>query len=169
MRELNQAELETNAETMRHILTVRTLLTQCIGELVERGNAHDLSKLRDPELDLFVEYTPKLKEVVYGSEEYKGFLKALKPALDNHYANNSHHPEHYANGIDDMNLLDVLEMLIDWKASSLRGKGGSLAKSLEIQKERFQISDQLYKVLSNTVELINKFGDEANIKVSYPD
>src|SRR5574343_538727 len=165
---MNIEQLQTNAETMRHILTLRALLLQCIGELVARANSHDLSKLTDPEVDLFTVYTPKLKEVEYGSDQYKQFLRDLKPALDNHYANNSHHPEHYENGINDMNLFDVLEMMCDWKASGLRGKNGSLEKSLEIQKDRFKIDDQLFSIMKNTVSLINKMGDEANIAVSYP-
>ena len=60
----------------------------------------DNSKLESPEKELFDEYTPKLKDCTYGSDEYKEFLKGLKVALDHHYANNSHHPEHYENGVN---------------------------------------------------------------------
>jgi hypothetical protein len=165
---MNIEQLQTNAETMRHILTLRALLLQCIGEFVVRANTHDLSKLTDPEVDLFTVYTPKLKDVEYGSEQYKQFLQELKPALDNHYANNSHHPEYFENGINGMNLFDVLEMMCDWKASGLRGKNGSLEKSLEIQKDRFGIDDQLFNIMKNTVSVINKMGEESNIAVSYP-
>lgn len=165
---MNIEQLQTNAETMRHILTLRALLLQCIGEFVNRANAHDLSKLTDPEVDLFTIYTPKLKDVEYGSDQYKQFLQELKPALDNHYANNSHHPEYFENGINGMNLFDVLEMMCDWKASGLRGKNGSLEKSLEIQKDRFGIDDQLFNIMKNTVSVINKMGEESNIAVSYP-
>lgn len=168
MRELTKEEKLINAETFRHILTLRSLLSQCIGELVKRSNKHDISKLSDPELELFTEYTPKLKGVEYGSAEYKQFLVELKPALDNHYANNSHHPEYYSTGISGMNLFDVLEMMCDWKASSLRGKNGSLQKSVTLQKDRFGIEDQLFSIMSNTVEIIEKMSEEANISISYP-
>jgi len=44
----------------------------------------------------------------------------MKPALEHHYALYRHHPEHFQNGIDDMNLIDLVEMFADWKASSER-------------------------------------------------
>ncbi len=75
----------------------------------------------------------------------------MAPALENHYANNSHHPQHYTNGIDGMDLFDLLEMVLDWKASTLRSKDGDIFKSLDIQKERFNISNQLYNILNNTI------------------
>ncbi len=167
-RELTKEEQLTNAETMRHILTIRTLLIQCMDELIKRANHHDLSKLSDPEVTLFTEYTPKLKDVEYGSDEYKQFLVELKPALDNHYANNSHHPEFYSDGINGMNLFDLVEMMCDWKASGLRGKNGDLTKSLTLQKDRFNIEPQLFKIMENTIPLIERFAIDSNIKMSYP-
>lgn len=116
----------TNYDTLRHIERVRNLLNICVGDLLHRGETHDQSKMAPPELELFMEYTPKLKDVTYGSPEYQEFLKGLKPALDHHYANNSHHPEHYKNGLEDMNLLDLVEMMCDWKASSERHNDGNI-------------------------------------------
>jgi len=71
-------------------------------------------------------------------------------AVKHHQENNSHHPEAHEEGIDGMNLIDIVEMLCDWKAATLRTKNGDIQKSLEIQKERFGISDQLYNILKNT-------------------
>ena len=105
-----------------------------------------------PELDIFVEYTPKLANTTYGSDEYKEHLQGMRKGLKHHYKINSHHPEHYNNGINGMCLLDLIEMLSDWKAATERHADGDIIKSLEINKERFGISDQLYEVLLNTVE-----------------
>lgn len=58
-------------------------------------------------------------------------------------------------------------MLIDWKASSLRSKNGNLEKSLEIQKDRFGIDDQLYQIMKNTLPLIEQFTNESNVITSY--
>jgi hypothetical protein len=81
-----------------------------------------------------------------------GFLRDMKPALDHHYANNRHHPEHFGEeGIDGMNLFDVLEMFIDWTASTRRHADGDIAKSIEINKKRFGMSDQLAQIFRNTV------------------
>lgn len=86
---------DSTKDTQGHIDRVAELLNQAADELRRRGAVHDQSKLADPEKALFDEYTPKLKDCTYGSDEYKAFLAGLKPALDNHYAKNSHHPEHY--------------------------------------------------------------------------
>jgi hypothetical protein len=53
--------------------------------------------------------------------------------------------------INGMSLLDVLEMLADWKAAGMRHADGSIEQSLEINRERFEISDQLFEILKNTV------------------
>ena len=99
--ELTQAELATNAETWKHIDTVMRLLASAQIELMRRQFTHDRSKLVPPEVSTFVEFTPKLKGSTYGSEEYKGFLAAMKPALDWHYSHNRHHPEHYEKNSED--------------------------------------------------------------------
>jgi hypothetical protein len=75
----------------------------------------------------------------------------LKPALDHHYANNSHHPQFYKNGIDGMNLLDLVEMFFDWKAATERTKDGDIRKSIEINSTRFNISPQLVSIFVNTI------------------
>jgi hypothetical protein len=123
-----------------------------MGEINIRSSIHDLSKLHDPEKAIFDEMTPKLKGSTYGSEEYKGFLAQMKPALDHHYAKNPHHPEHYPNGIDGMSLLDLLEMLCDWKAAGERHADGSMERSLTVNRERFKIGPQLQAILRNTAQ-----------------
>lgn len=145
-------EEQTIKETKQHINNVKKFLIIFLNELTNRALIHDQSKLEDPELKTFVEYTPKLKSSTYGSEEYKNFLKEMKPALDHHYAHNSHHPEHYENGIDGMDLMDLVEMLADWKAASMRHDDGDINKSIEINSKRFNMSPQLVNIYKNTVE-----------------
>lgn len=103
---------------------------------------------------MFDEYSSNLKHCTYGSEEYKSFLDGLKPALNIHYANNRHHPEHFADGIRGMNLLDVLEMICDWKASSERHADGNIYRSIEINQSRFGYSDEVKDILKNTVDFL---------------
>lgn len=152
--ELTQEERATNDETWKHIHRVQELLSIVITDLLKRSNEHDQSKLVPPEVSIFTEYTSKLKTSTYGSDEYKEFLKQMKPALDHHYANNSHHPEHYENGIDGMSLLDLIEMICDWKAATERHNDGDIQKSIEINTERFNLSPQLVNILKNTAEQI---------------
>ena len=153
---LTEEQKATNYDTFKHIERVRNLLNKCVKDLIDRGEKHDQTKMVSPEVEFFTEYTHKLAECTYGSEEYKQCLKNIKPALDHHYANNSHHPEHYKNGINDMNLLDILEMLCDWKASSERHNDGNIRKSIELNAVRFNMSPQLTMILENTADILFK-------------
>lgn len=151
---LTETQKATNYDTFRHIERVRNLLNVCVLDLIRRGEFHDQTKLKTPEVELFTEYTSKLSTCTYGSEEYRDYLLKLKPALDHHYANNRHHPEHHKNGVNDMNLLDIIEMLCDWKAASERHNDGNIRKSIEINANRFGLSPQLTKILENTADLM---------------
>lgn len=153
---LTLEEKATNSDTLQHIARVRDLLDTCIKELLDRGRHHDQSKLRSPEVESFTEFTNKLAKSTYGSPEYDGFKAAMKPALDHHYANNRHHPEHFKNGIQDMNLIDLLEMLCDWKAASERHDNGNIRKSIEINAGRFNMSPQLTRIFENTADILFK-------------
>ncbi len=142
---------DSSLDTFNHIRDVQELLAHFAIELTVRGINHDDSKLHEPEKQLFDEYTPKLKNCTYGSDEYKQYLKEMQVALDHHYAENSHHPEHYENGINDMDLLDIVEMLCDWKAATKRHGDGDILRSIEINAGRFGIDSQLKQILLNTI------------------
>lgn len=143
---------ENTKNTKKHIERVKSLLSTICTKLRVRGDKHDNSKLKDPEISIFEEYTSKLKDTEYGSKEYKQYLEEMKPALDHHYKVNSHHPEHFTNGISGMSLLDLIEMLADWRAATERNKNGDIKKSIEINTDRFNIDKQLKQILLNTVK-----------------
>jgi len=145
------SKYDSTFDTSEHIQKVRDLLYQVMFALTGRAKFHDESKFKDPEKKIFDEFTPKLKKSTYGSGEYKQFLNDMGKALKHHYANNAHHPEHFSNGIDGMSLIDLIEMLADWKAATLRHENGDIKKSLLINKDRFGISDQLFNILENTI------------------
>lgn len=175
-----------------------------VTDLLRRSWEHDRSKLESPERETFDEFTPKLTATTYGSEEYRSFLAAMKPALDHHYAHNSHHPEHYRwhcgicggsfsdeqapayrwsesethrwcprccpaggsviweaelmdkpdRGIRGMSLFDLIEMLCDWKAATLRHNDGNIRRSIELNQKRFGYSDELKQILLNTLPVV---------------
>jgi hypothetical protein len=117
-----------------------------------RGLIHDQTKLESPEKEIFDEYTPKLKNTTYGSEEYSKYLKEMKIALDHHYKNNRHHPEHFNNGIRDMNLIDIIEMFCDWLSATERHDDGDIFKSIEYNQNRFGYSSDLKDIFDNTAK-----------------
>jgi hypothetical protein len=179
---------ETKDIIKKHIRRVQDYLAVFQRLLFVRGMEHDQSKL-DPatELSYFEEYAPKLKECVYGDDEYKMNLEKMKPALEHHYANNRHHPEHYSiyecagcfkrvhlseapdvccecgytlferlpGDLSQMNLVDLIEMLCDWKAAGEQHKdGGDIFRSIEINQERFGYSDEVKSILLNTAKIL---------------
>lgn len=151
---MSELELSKSREATReHIATVAGFLMHMASELLKRAQVHDASKLEPPEVETFAIYTAKLKGSTYGSDEYKQFLKEMKPALDHHYDHNSHHPEHYVNGVDGMDLIDLVEMFCDWKAAGMRHADGNLHTSIEKNTERFNLSPQLVSILKNSVDL----------------
>lgn len=150
-RKPSYEELETTAQTWEHIDQLRKVLRIMSVELLTRGETHDRSKFSRTEVDAFTEFTPKLRATTYGSDEYKSFLVAMKPALDHHYAHNRHHPEFFVRGIRGMNLVDLLEMFCDWWTSSRRHADGDVRRSIEINQKRFGMSDDLVDIFLNTV------------------
>lgn len=143
---------DSTQDTLSHIVSVGEKIDKFRYELAMRAIVHDRSKLASPEKELFDEMTPILKTITYGSDEYKASLAKLKPALDHHYANNSHHPEHYPDGVDNMSLFDLVEMFCDWMAATERTKDGDIRKSIQINANRFQISPQLAQIFYNTLK-----------------
>lgn len=84
---------DSTEDTCKHIERVQDLIDVIVINLFHRSNKHDRSKLLPPEKPIFDEYTPKLKDSTYGSDEYKSYLANMQEALQHHYAHNSHHPE----------------------------------------------------------------------------
>ena len=88
--------MATNYETMKHIDRVGKLLNMFIVELLKRAEQHDQSKLTDPEVAAFTEYTASLASTTYGSKEYFDIKNGpLGQAIEHHYAHNRHHPEFF--------------------------------------------------------------------------
>lgn len=139
-------------ETKDHIGRVNHYLLKAAIELKNRGLVHDASKLVEPELSIFATYGPRLKNLTYGSEEYKKNLEEMNVALEHHYANNSHHPEHFVNGVEGMTLYDLIEMFCDWRAAVERHEDGDIMKSIEINEKRFNISPQISQIFKNTIK-----------------
>lgn len=145
-------DYDSTKDTLLHIKRVSELLSIAACELLERARKHDLSKLKSPEKELFDEFTPKLAKSEYASEGYFELLKQLKPALDHHYANNSHHPEYYENGMNDFDLFDLVEMFFDWKAASERHETGDIYKSIKSNRDRFGYNEMIENIFRNTAQ-----------------
>lgn len=120
-------------------------------ELFHRAIGHDRSKFSNEEYGPYEDAFPGLQKYAYGTDEFKAELKKIKPAIAHHYQFNDHHPEHFTNGINDMDLFQIYEMACDWLAASSRSQT-PIMDGLQINKERFGISDQLFNVIVKTMK-----------------
>lgn len=140
--------------TYAHRDDVRALMVAMGTELIRRGHEHDASKLRDPERGAFDEIEGRLAGTTYGSPEYRATLDEYGWAIRQHYAANDHHPEHFAEGVAGMHLVQFLEMVADWIAASRRHDDGDVGRSLSVNVERFGMAEPglLLRLMANTVE-----------------
>ena len=154
---MNDDTTKTIITVLRHITLVREALLSISQNLEKQMLRHDLSKFYEDEFFGFTQINRVAREHKYGSPEYQASLRAVEPnPIKLHYSRNSHHPEHYKNGIDDMSLIDIIEMVADWYAASLTYGQTSFEESLEISIKRFNLSpEQIYlvKLIANEIKL----------------
>jgi hypothetical protein len=150
---MNKKDLLTTSDshTLEHINEVRKNIWKLIRELDTRGQIHDASKFHSPEREIFAANFEKLAKTVYGSPEYQKLKEEVQVAIDHHYAGNRHHAEHWPNGMEDMDLLDVIEMLADWTAATKRNKNGNIHKSIDFNTPKYKIPPMLAMIMRNTV------------------
>lgn len=120
-----------------------------IGDVLDwRAEHHDESKLLPPEKEIFDEFTPKLRELEFGSDAYKSALEQMGEGLKHHYEKNPHHPEHFKNGVDGMSIWDLIEMIADWMgAASINKK----AIDMDYLQKRHNLSPQLRSIIESTL------------------
>lgn len=140
---------DCTVDVLEHKRKVTRYLIAFANALAQRATIHDDSKLLPPEKEGFDQWTPELKAQAFGTDFYKQALDAMGEFLQHHYTVNSHHPEHFENGVEGMNLLDVVEMVCDWQAAA-EAKGVDV--DLEHAAKRFNLSPQLVSIIKHSIE-----------------
>ena len=146
---------ESIIETMLHKMEMIRLGNKFIMNFMERMREHDDTKLSSPEVEGFDATAGTISDITYGSEEDTAAKDLLKVALTHHYARERHHPEHFDNGIVDMNLVDIIEHFLYCMAASLRHDDGNFRLSLKNNAERFHYPEELTKIFENTIDLFD--------------
>lgn len=146
------ADYDCTEDVQKHQAAVAIVLSQIQAAIEYRAETHDQSKLNDPiEKALFDKWTPELRRRTFGTDEYKQALDAMGEGVQRHYKANRHHPEHHEDGVNGMTLIDVIEMVADWKAAAARN---GRVVDLDHAKKRFGLSDQLAAIIENTLREI---------------
>jgi hypothetical protein len=110
---------------------------------------HDMSKFSKIETDSLCQHLEELINTQYGSKRYKEILEQEKDAIMHHYKHNIHHPEYHNNDYTKMSLYDIIEMYVDFKSSVKKNINGNIDKSFEINKIKFQLSDEIIRLMKS--------------------
>ena len=150
-------------DVLHHKGLVEYWLRRFFEQLQGRAKYHDDSKLKDPEEKALFDYwTPRLKELVFESDEYKKALEGMGEGVKKHYKANRHHPEHFEDGVDQMTLIDVVEMVADWMAAA---QAKNVHVDLDHAAKRFGLSEQLVKIIANQLREEDLYNAAGNIPV----
>ena len=155
MTENLSEEITTLTTILKHKGLVQKYLHTLSQELEVRAIAHDLSKLGIDEFNGFVAINRVAREHPYGSKEYKASLKD-NDVIDLHFSRNPHHPEYHDALVTDMGLLDIIEMVCDWKAACVTYGKTTLLEALEVQIERFGLTKEQLYLIKLIIEEIEK-------------
>lgn len=156
-KDVTYTEQDYLRDTRAHIANVQRYMQAFATLLNTRSVDHDTSKLEEPEKSILHQNTVEYKRLKIGSPKYEAHLKKVKIALEHHYAMNSHHPQHYKNGVAGMDLLDIVEMFCDWMVACREHGDGNIVHSILENKKRFDYSDELTQILINTADRFGKY------------
>lgn len=146
--------MELLTDIIKHRAEVQENISMICRRLEARGMAHDLSKFGEIEFDAFLSTRERFKKANYGTPEYDECVKAIQPAIDHHYAYNLHHTKHWPNGINNMSLIDIVEMVADWRAAERRSPDRTLKDTMEDAFKKYKIEGQLKQAIINTMEAL---------------
>ncbi len=150
---MTENEIKEFASIYHHKFVVLQYMNNIIQDLMLRAEQHDQSKFSEEEFPGLVAAIDDIRRYPYGTPEYNQMREKHAATFVVHYKKNRHHPEFFANGIEDMTLMDIVEMLCDWKSASMRQESqGSINKSIEIGAEKYNIPPVLIKILANTAK-----------------
>ncbi len=131
----------------KHLVTLNIIKISI--KLWIRAIKHDASKFQLEEVKGFS--ISNLQESTYGTEDYYKSHEDIISAIDRHHRRNSHHPEYYENGVEGMDIVDLVEMICDWEAAVKLHNKGSFENSLEHNVSRFNLSPQVTNIVKNTI------------------
>ena len=124
-------------------------------ELTLRASNHDRSKFSEPELTPYIWLTWNYHHIQNNIpfELPIGMDQKIRDAKIHHFSNNRHHPEWHVD-LNDMTIVDLIEMVCDWKAAGQEFGEKSLVDYADrVLGKRFHFSQ---KKINLIWELIHK-------------
>ena len=142
-----------------HIFYVQNAIKQFTNELDRRALLHDESKFREDELKGYLRFEDMPEGLEYGSTKYKAAMSKImenNDCFDLHSKRNSHHPE-FHNKPADMTLLDIIEMVCDWRGAHIAyGNKGDWMSSTKHNISRYEFTDAQKWAINQVAKLLDK-------------
>lgn len=144
-----------------HRYYVNFFLSKTVQAIMLRAALHDVSKYSDSEFPGFraatyYVYGPWGKENIPDAVKEK-----LQESIDLHHKNNDHHPEYFPYGIEDMDLIQLLELAVDWKAAMIRHGNVDIDENIRVGQKKFGYPDFFAKILKTTLLKLTTYEEEA--------
>lgn len=144
-----------------HRYYVNFFLSKFVQEIMIRATLHDVSKYSDGEFPGFKGATYYVRGP-WGKEEIPDAVKEkLKESIDLHHTNNDHHPEYFPSGMEDMDLIQLLELSVDWKSAMIRHGNYDIEENVRVGQQKFGYPDFFAKILCNTLKKLASYEEEA--------
>lgn len=136
---------------VEHKTTVVQYLLYITEDLRHRAVVHDDSKLDQFEKDMYDALSKEYKHHKSKSNISEKSKMIIKRGLEHHYCLNNHHPEHFKNGINDMTLIDIIEMLCDWMTYADRCHK-DINEIIDYYQHKYNFSNEFKTLINNTIK-----------------
>lgn len=146
-----------------HIMNIRTAYIKYSEKLCKALNIserelmcnvtiHDQSKYFEEEFEGYRQY-------FYPCSNEKKDEKIFNDAWEHHYNINKHHPEfwvnEYTNEPEDMPIIYIAEMLLDWEAMSMKF-GDNTYEYYMKNRDKKPFSDNTKKIIDSVIDIFKK-------------
>lgn len=140
-----------------HQLHVNTLMKRVSNELRKRGSRHDNSKFSGLEAslgDMYHNEYAKINVLTPSKADVDDYVNKTQAATIEHYKLNDHHVEHFEHGLNDMDLIQIIELVCD-SLAHLKERGhtdSECVREIERQFINYGASNDIIDVVKNTVK-----------------
>lgn len=119
-------------------------------ELAQRCSTHDHSKLIMDEVLYFI----KLQSTSENGIPNGVLTEEQRLLIELHWKSNRHHPEHFSD-YHEMTDVDIMEMVVDWKARSCQFKTDFMKFVNTIPQDRFGFDEEFFEKVLSYCKVLN--------------
>ena len=135
--------------------TIENALTDTIMKLEIATEEHDTDKLKEPLKSSYDKYTEELNNLSFSSDKLSKLIDQYKEFSKSHYDNADHHPNKH-NGVQNMPIPNLIEMLCDWCARLEQTSESNLRERIyayiDKQAEELKFDNALASILKNSAD-----------------